>query len=801
MKAVQPEEIKRYTPKADTGLTVKEAEMRKRAKMSNRVKTKTGKSYFRIVSDNLFTYFNLIWAVIVAVLIYARAPLDQFLFLGVIIANTGLAIFQEVRAKRTVEKLSMLTAPKAKVVREGRLLDISADDVVLDDVLVLSAGNQIPADLIVLEGSLEVNESLLTGESDGVKKSAGDMLLAGSFVISGGCKARAERVGADAYIQTIAVKAKAFKATESYLFRDIKRIVKIIGFLIIPFSVLMFYNNFKEAALFSALQKTAGSLVGMIPAGMFLLITVALSMGVVRLASKKTMVKNPYSIEMLARTNVLCLDKTGTITDGTMRVSGDEALDEISGGDLQTVVASILSAQPDANFTSLALREKYTSGVLLPVSYNIPFSSKRKCTVTAFEGVGTFALGAPEFLHVGALSEDVSARIQAEAQAGRRVLMLSYAKEEIEEDALPEKMTPKALFFLEDHIREEAYDTIRWFRENGVAVKIISGDNPVTVSSIARRVGVAGADKYLSLEGLTPEEAAEKAEECTVFGRVTPEQKHALVVALKQKGYVVSMTGDGVNDTLALKEADCSIAMADGSDAARGLSNIVLLDNNFASLPSVVREGRQVVNNVECSSTLFLMKTFFALSFSLICILSGTPYPFVTTGMLLFEVFVDGIPSVILALQKNDKLIEGRFITGVLKRCVPSGLLMLLSVLSVLLLKNVGFFGDITGSSEYLTMCVLAVTYSGFVALTVLCVPFNKIRVACVLFSFVGTVALVLLGGLGIFRANFGIAALNLKTVVSTLVLMVLCVPTLLGINKLFPLLLSLFSKRKTKKS
>ena len=790
MKSKSSIEIKRINTDAATGLSSAEAEERRKAGLNNRVKSKTGKSYLRIIIDNLCTYFNLIWAIIVVVLIFAGAEFKEFLFTGIILANTLLAIFQEMKAKRTVDKLSLLTAPKATVVRNGEEISISADEVVLDDVVVLRAGNQIPADLILLDGAVEVNESLLTGESDGIKKKEGDTLLAGSFIISGGCRARAERVGADAYVQTLAVKAKAFKATESYLFRDINRIVKIIGFLIIPFSVLMFFNNRGLYEIPEALRRTCASLVGMIPAGMFLLITVALSMGVIRLAMRKTMVKNPYSIEMLARTNVLCLDKTGTITDGTMRVEGAYEIEPLEEETLERVVASLLAAQPDANFTSLALRQAYSTNEPIEASYNIPFSSKRKCTVTALSGLGTFALGAPEFLNVGVLSEEVAARIQKAAEEGKRVLMLAFAKEEIKEDALPEKMTPKALFFLEDHIREEAYDTIRWFKENGVAVKIISGDNPVTVAAIAKRVGVAGAENYVSLEGMSPEEAATYAESCSVFGRVTPEQKHALVVALKKKGYVVSMTGDGVNDTLALKEANCSIAMADGSDAARGLSNIVLLDNNFASLPSVVREGRQVVNNVERSSTLFLMKTFFALSLSLICILSGTAYPYLTTGMLLFEVFVDGIPSVILALQKNDKLIEGRFISGVLKRCLPSGILLLLSVVSVVLLRHFSFFTD----AEYLTMCVLALTYSGFVALVVLCLPFNKIRAACVAFSLVGTLALAIFGG-----GLVGVTVLNLKTILSTLAIVAVSVPVLLGLNKLFALLWAQLGKGKKK--
>ena len=771
------------------GLRSAEVAARRAAGMTNRAKSKTGKSYFRIVADNLFTYFNLIWAVIIGVLIAVGAYGD-LLFSAIIVANTALAIFGEVRAKRTVEKLSMLTSPRVRVMRDGTMTEIAAEEVVTDDIVILGAGNQVPADLIVVEGTPEVNESLLTGESDGVKKAPGDMLLAGSFLISGGCAARAERVGNEAYIQTVAVKAKAFKASESYLFRDIRKIVRGIGILIIPFAVLSFLNNHAALPVPAALRRTAASLAGMIPAGMFLLITVALSMGVIRLARRKTMVKDPYSIEMLARTDVLCLDKTGTITDGTMQVCGEWVFAPVKGVEVAAVMAASLAVQPDSNFTSAALRAYYTeSGGLVPCA-NLPFSSKRKCTATSFTGFGTFAYGAPEFLHVGTLDPAVAARIEKEAAAGRRVLMLAHSPEQMEEESLPGVMYPVALILLEDHIREEAYETVRWFRENRVTVKIISGDNPLTVSAIAARVGVENADRYLSLDGLSPEEAAQHAEEYTVFGRVTPEQKHALIAALRKAGHVVSMTGDGVNDTLALKEADCSIAMAGGSEAARGLSNIVLLDNNFASLPSVVREGRRVVNNVERSSTLFLMKTFFALSLSLICILTHTPYPYLTKGILLFEVFVDGIPSVILALQNNYQLIEGRFISGVLKRCLPFGCLLLISVVSVIVLHSFGFYADM----EYLTLCVLALTGSGFVALFSLCLPLNRIRIGCILFSAVGIFASLL-----IYPSYFGVTVINGKVLISLLVILLLSYPLLRVLEWLFDAVWRLDFRKKKK--
>lgn len=752
----------RFNPSPEVGLSAAEVTRRVGEGYTNYVKKSSAKPTWRIFADNICTYFNLIWAIIIGVIIFL-GEFDQLFFVLVILANTAIAIITELQAKYTLEKLNLVTRPLIRTVRNGETVLISADDLVLDDIVILEAGNQIPADAVVLSGTLEVNESMLTGESDAIKKTEGDTLFASSFIISGGCHARIDRVGEDSYIQSVAKRVKTFKAPQSYLFRDINRIIKYIGIFILPFSVIMYLNNAASMEMRDALLKTAGSLEGMIPAGMFLLITVAFSLGVVKLSRRKAKVKDAYSIEMLARTNMLCLDKTGTITDGTMRVVAEEELTSFEGVENANVIASIMAAQTGANFTSDALNRHYKVKEPLTVTHNIPFSSKRKFTATAFQGLGTFAIGAPEFLSLGELPAPLTDQLSAYAAAGQRVLLLAGSHTEADTDTLPDGMQALSIIVLEDHIREEAADTLAWFRENNVHVKIISGDNPLTVSAIARRVGVENAERYISLEGMSDEEVAAIADDYTVFGRVTPDQKLALVRRLRACGYVVSMTGDGVNDTMALKEADCSIAMADGSEVARSLSSIVLLDNNFATLPAVVREGRQVVNNVQRSSTLFLMKTFFTISLSLVCLCAMLPYPFEPNSLFMFEVFVTGLPSVLLTLQPNNSLIEGRFISTVLKQCIPDGIMILLNVLLAYFLR----FAIPMSPDAAHTLLVLVLTMTGFVNLVFLCYPFNKIRLGCIALSIAGILGAVLLAG-----ATFGVAHAT-PTVLLLLVLFV----------------------------
>lgn len=784
---------KRYAPSVDQGLSASEVNDRVQGGWTNYVKKSTAKQTWRIFADNICTYFNLIWAVIIATLLLLR-EYDQFFFVVVIFANTAIAIFFELRAKYTLEKLNLLAVPQIKAIRGGETGLVSSDDLVLDDVILLAAGELVPADSVILDGIVEMNESMLTGESDAVKKTEGDRIYAGSYLISGACHARVDKVGADNYIQSMASQVKRFKAPQSYLFRDINRIIKYIGIAIIPFAALMLWNNISSTPdLHAAILKTTASVQGIIPAGMFLLITVAFSLGTVKLARKKAHVKDTYSIEMLSRTDTLCLDKTGTITDGTMRVVEQKDLSVMGGVDNATLIGAIIASQSASNFTSDALLRHYTGGVPYPVVHNIPFSSKRKFTATVFEGVGTCAIGAPEFLSVGTLAAPLDEEIKSYATRGQRVLMLAGSPNITEDDTLPAKMTPLALVVLEDHIREEAKDTIAWFTENNVRVKIISGDNPVTVAAIAARVGVEGADRYISLEGKTPEQAAEYAEDYNVFGRVTPDQKLALVRALRAHGHVVSMTGDGVNDTMALKEADCSIAMADGNEVAKSVSNIVLLNNNFAALPSVVREGRQVVNNVQRSATLFLMKTFFTVFFSLFCLFTMQTYPFEPNSVLMLEVFVTGLPSVILTLQPNTSRIEGRFISSVLARCLPDGMTLLVSVSAAMVISR--HFLHLDPVLE-LSLLVLVLTLTAFGNLVFLCTPINRIRAGCVLFSAAGIAGTIFIAG-----STFGVSAFDLTILLWLLILLGASFPIRLGMQLLYAAILRRVKRRKETKA
>ena len=778
MKLKKDFDIVRYSPQIDTGLSAEQVKERQEHKLFNKVKQKTGKSYFRIFFDNIFTFFNLIWILIFSALV-AVESYNDLLFIVVIFLNTLISIIQECKAKSAVDKLSLLTMPKVSVTRQGETIEISADKLVLDDVIKLEIGNSIPADCIILSGKIEVNESLLTGESDAIKKAEGDSILSGSFIISGSCFAKVNKIGNQSYIQSIAHEAKKFKNPNSNLNKDLKTMIKYIGFGIIPIGGIMFMSNYfsYNHSLTYAVTKTGGALIGMIPAGMFLLVTIALSVGVVKLSKKKAMVKDPYSIEMLARSNVLCLDKTGTITDGTMQVNEIIKIDEVNNLKNEDIISNILYYQKTSNATSNALIREYGKKNKMKCIYNLEFSSQRKCTATSFEKYGTFVLGAPEFVKC-TLTKKLKNTVFNLSSQGKRILMLAYKEGYVldESEKLPRATTPLALIVIEDTIREDAKETIAWFKENGVQIKIISGDNPITVSNIAKRVGVENAENNISLENMSLQEVEKVATSFTVFGRVSPEQKHTLIKTLKKKGYVVAMTGDGVNDTLALKESDCSIAMADGSEVARSLSNLVLRDSKFSSLPAVVKEGRQVINNVQQSSTLFLMKTLFTILLSLFSIVTLSGYPFQPAQMFLLELFVIGLPSVILALQPNTNLIRGEFIPVVLKRSIPSGLLIFINVLGTIILARF----KLINAEEFATLSTLVLIFTGYINLVFLCVPFSKIRIFCCTLSLVClTTAIVLMGDF------FGMTTINLKVALILVAFMAFSIPLHILIPKL----------------
>ena len=757
--------VVRYQTDAEHGLSEEQIAERKEHKLINDTKIKTSNSYLSIICKNIFTFFNCIWLLIAIALICVKAWGD-LLFLFVVIANTAISIIQEIKAKKIVEKLSLVTAPKVKVIRTGLLQEVKGDDLLLDDIIILENGNQIPADCIIVSGLVEANESLLTGESNSIKKNIGDVLLAGSFLVSGQCYARVDKVGKDNYIQTVAERTKDFKPQTSNLFKDLNNLIKVIILILIPVGILTF---FKESVLLGSsitdsITSTSGALTGMIPAGMYLLITVGLSVGVIKLGKKKTLVKNLYSIEMLARANVLCLDKTGTITDGTMNVV-DVIPFESKKSKIENVMRVILQHQKTMNATSIALLTHFGKDTESTVKSIVEFSSQRKYSATTLKNGKTYFLGAPSFLKCQISAEQKKIMV-SNMEKGFRVIGLCESDSAYDEKIAGKNGKLIALFVLEDHIRKDAVETIDWFKKNNVKIKIISGDDAITVSKIAMRVGVEGYDRYVSLENVSLQEVAQLANKFTVFGRVTPEQKHILIKTLKTQGNTVAMTGDGVNDTLALKEADCSIAMADGSEVARNISHLVLLESNFSALPSIVREGRQIVNNVQKSSVLYLMKTLFTIMLCVTTLVLKISYPFTPRQLLLLEMFVIGLPSFILTFQPNNDIIRGNFIPQVLKKSIPCALILFINVLVVVLLNA---NTDTLSPEEFSSLSTLLVVFTGYINLVWTCWPLNKLRTICVSLS--GVLIIACLASMSQF---FSITTYSAPVII-TLIAMLLC--------------------------
>lgn len=695
----------------------------------NLSKEKSGKSYFKIVADSLFTPFNLIWAVVATFLI-AFGSFNNLTFLGVVVPNTLIAIFQEMRAKRTVEKLSVTTDPKALVVRDGQLWEIDARELVLGDVVKIELGRQVLSDGIVLSGVCEANESMLTGESVPIRKTEGDRVFAGSFLVSGSVFVRVDRVGSDNYIHKIEREAKKYKPSSSNLFRDLNKLTKAIGVFIIPMAIavmlcnyVVYKGDFEGFELSKmVVENTCGSIVGMVPAGIYLLVTLTLSLSVLTLSKKKTLVQDMYSIEMLASADVLCLDKTGTITDGTMAVTEVLSLDGTEDEEIGRIISYMQGSEDGLNATGRALISKFGK-IVGNYTDKIPFSSDRKYTAVNIEEVGIYAIGAPHFVPCE-LSKEAEAKIEEHASKGERVLVLSRLKK------IDGRGTAVALVAIADRIRPNAKQTIAKFQSQGVKVKVISGDHAATVSAIAAKVGINKAEKYISCEYLTDEELMAVAEEFTVFGRVTPEQKVLLIKTLKSQGHTVAMTGDGVNDTLALKEANCAIAMADGSEVARKVSQIVLLNSDFGTLPDVVREGRRCINNVRQSSALFLMKTLFTIFISLFSIITVTGYPFKPNSFFFLELLVIGAASFLLALEPNDKRIEGNYLDWVIIKSFPCAVALFVPTLVILIVGRYG--GGISlDARNAVAMC--AVILVGYMNLTYICRPYTRWRFAVVL--------------------------------------------------------------------
>ncbi len=736
-----PDEIERYNADIHQGLTSEQVASRIEKGLINHENTKSGKTTWQIIYTNVVTYFNMLLLAIGIVLIVFGNYAQSF-FLVIAFANTLIGIIQELKAKKTLEKLKLVTDSTCEVIRDSKSSIIKATELVLDDIYRIKSGEQVPTDSIVVDGNVEVNESLLTGESLPIKKNPGDRIYAGSYVVSGASTNRADKVGEYNYIAGIQNKAKEVSKPKSELVRSLNSVIKIIGLIIIPLGILTFWTQWIKNAdgvvvsehwweiASKTMSKTAGSMVGMIPSGMYLLTSIALANSVVALSKKNAMVQDLYSIEMLARVDALCLDKTGTLTDGTMRV--DEVVKIDGSYDLDNLIGSYLNAFNDTNQTSIALSQRFPLKNTYRIIDTIPFSSARKYSVVEFKGLGTFVLGAPEYLYKGR-DRTILEYISSKQSSGYRVVMLCKAENPITNGTVKGKFTPVTIFTLEDHVRPEAPATIKWFKENGVNIKIISGDNPLTASEIAKKCGVPNAERCISLEGLSDREVTQIVNAYTVFGRVTPEQKALIIKELKNQGHTVGMTGDGVNDILAMKTADCSVAMANGSSAARNVAHLVLLDSNFASMPLAVQEGRRCINNVQRSSALYLMKTIFTIVFTIIVLLSfangghGMEYPFTSNNLFIMESVCIGLTSVFLALQKDDQPITGHFLKNTFMRAIPAAICLILAISINYILRYSNFL-EISSEEAFTTFNSITMTVISLAMAYICFLPISPVR-------------------------------------------------------------------------
>ena len=763
-----------------TGLTNEQVQERIAEGKVNVNENPNTRTYKQIILENTLTFFNFLNIALLVLVLFVRSYKNS-MFMGIILINTVIGIIQEIRAKKTIDKLAILTESKTVVLREGKKWSISTEKLVLDDLIFLKTGDQVPADVKVLEGTVEVNESLLTGESDNLSKSQGDELFSGSFVTSGEACCQVIHVGKDNYASQITSEAKEFKRHNSELRNSLNAILKVISIIIVPLGAMLFYKQYMIVGdtLKDSVVNMVAAVLGMIPEGLVLLTSVALTLGSMVLATKKTLVQELYCIETLARVDTLCLDKTGTITEGTMKVEDVQLYDtaqttvvqhtakfdpetgepvqnvsalkpevtvsaEKENGQIQETVnletvsqeerqklqeidhimGNMMSVLHDQNATADALRKRFPSRNDLKLIHAIPFSSDRKYSGAVFEGRGTYLMGAAQFLFPEG-NEELLEHCSSYAQEGYRILVLAHSEQETKGTERPPGLEPLGLFLITDVIREEAPDTLAFFDSQGVDLKVISGDDPVTVSAIAKKAGLKNANHYIDATTIkTPEEMQRAVAECSVFGRVTPQQKKQMVQALQSQKHTVAMTGDGVNDVLALKEADCSIAMAAGSDAAKNIANVVLLDSNFGAMPHIVNQGRRVVNNIRSAASMFLIKTIFSVLLSLITIFFGDAYPFEPIQMSLISACAVGIPTFLLTQENNYNKIDHTFLRHVFMNAFPAAVTITGCVFTIMLVCQ-----DVYHSNVMLnTACVLVTGWNYMSALRTVYSPLNTYR-------------------------------------------------------------------------
>ena len=792
-------EVPRVNADPQQGLTMAQVKERQKYGWANEPVKSPTKTVGQIVRANLLTFFNFIF-ITLAVLLILVGSVEDMLFLVIAMANAGIGIFQQLRSKQTIDKLNLLAAPRANVVREGKLSSVPSAHLVRDDVAELTAGDQIPADATVVSGQVQVNEALITGEADAIEKQVGDPLLSGSFVVAGRCRARLDQVGADSYAARLTLEAKKdVTVGKSEMMSSLDKLIRVIGILLIPIGIALFAKEYflVDRTIRETVVSTVAALIGMIPEGLYLLTSVALAVSMIRLARGKVLAQDMNCIETLARVDVLCVDKTGTITEPRMEVGQMLYLDPESYAETQVteVLNAFYQAVEADNDTARAMQKKFHGASSWEVEQTIPFTSATKWSAAVFQEQGAYLVGAPEFI-LGPRYPEVKQAVDPWSAKGYRVLLVARYHGIPQQKGLePSKVSPMALALLANRVRESAPRTFQYFAQQKVEIKVISGDNPVTVAEVARQAGIQGAERYVDAVTLeTGEEIDRAVREYTVFGRVTPDQKRKLVKALQKAGHTVAMTGDGVNDVLALKDADCGIAMASGADAACHAAQLVLLNSDFAAMPKVVAEGRRVINNIQRAAALYLVKNIFSFFLAIISLFATFPYPVTPMQISFLSAVTIGVPSLFLALEPNRALVKGNFMSNVFRAALPGGLTDLVIVLGLVIFYMV--FGFTT--EELSTMSTIVLVTIGLLVLFQVCKPFDWKRKVLMIGMTVSSAVVILW-----FGGFFGLSPLSLESLLVLGVFMALSYPAmclLLRIVEMGVALLEHMRRRKRRK-
>ena len=727
-KQPQREAVEEIHPSPEQGLTQTQAQRRKELGWGNAVPDTAGRSEWEIILQNILTFFNLVFIVLAVLLLVGGSSIKNCAFLGVVICNAVIGCVQEIRAKRAVDKLSLLARKPVRVIRDGQRRECQPEELVLGDIVEFGPGDPICADGVVRSGALQLNESLITGAADVISREENGQVKSGSFVVAGRGRVELTAVGSDAFAARLSAEAKADPhATKSEMMRSLDKLIQVVGILLVPVGLLLFYQEYAvlHLGIRESTEGTVSALVGMIPEGLYLLTSVAMAASALKLSKRKVLVQDMNCIESLARVDVLCVDKTGTITEPKMEVANLIPLTSDPPERLERILAAMYSGREAENDTDRAMSELFAEDSNWVCIQRIPFSSQTKWSGAVFEQEGAYLAGAPEFI-LGSRFSEVAETVHSWSSMGYRVLLVAAYDGVPEPERLDaERVSPLALVLLTNQIRPQAANTFAYFAQQGVSVRVISGDNPETVSEVAARAGIPNADRYLDAASLqTDEDYLRAVDSCTVFGRVTPDQKKRLVEAFQARGRTVAMTGDGVNDVLAMKQANCSIAMASGAQAASQVASLVLLDSDFAAMPGIVGEGRRVINNIQRAATLFLVKNIFSLALSIISLFTNWPYPLAPLHLSVISALTIGVPSFFLAMEPNYERVRGRFLRGVLRRAFPGGLTNIFVVLAA------QAFSDVFAipTEQISTVCAAILAFVGLLVLYQVCKPFDRFR-------------------------------------------------------------------------